>query len=75
MSETSEAQPLTETEKAHSVVSRVLNLSIFFAGVGIFAAVGFALNRIELFAEYRMTYFVVGVAVGLVGLLLWAVTR
>jgi hypothetical protein len=66
---------MTETEKAHSVVSRVLNLSIFFAGVGVFAIAGFALYQIELFSEYQMTYFSVGVAVGLVGLLLWLVTQ
>lgn len=75
MSEVSDVESTTKPEQLHAVVNRVLNLSIFFAGVGIFAAIGFALDRIELFADYRMTYFVVGVAVGLVGLLLFLVTR
>ena len=75
MSETSDVETMTRTEHLDVAVGRVLNLSIFFAGVGVFAAIGFALHRIAMFSEYQMTYFSVGVAVGLVGLLLWAVTR
>ena len=75
MSETSDVESMTKTERLDVAVGRVLNLSIFFAGVGVFAVAGFALDRIEIFSAYRMTYFVVGVAVGLVGLLLFAMTR
>lgn len=57
------------------VVSRVLYLSIFFIGAGLFAAIGFGLAQLEFFAEYQLTYFVVGTAIGVVGLLLWLLTR
>lgn len=81
MSETSTSTSATASEQstatrdASSVVSRVLSLSIFFVGVGVFAAAGFALHQTALFAEYQLTYFSVGVVVGVVGLLLWILTR
>lgn len=81
MSETSTGETATSTEKTtsteeiRSVVSRVLSLSIFFVGVGVFAAAGFAMHQAGLFSQYRLTYFAVGVVVGVVGVLLWILTR
>lgn len=82
MPETSTGEPSTSTEKAttseekiRSIVSRVLSLSIFFVGVGVFAAAGLAMSQAALFAEYQLTYFAVGVVVGVVGLLLWLLAR
>lgn len=62
-------------EDVRSVVSRVLSLSIFFLGAGLFSAVGLVMYRIGVFSEYQVTYFAVGVAVGVVGILLWLVAR
>lgn len=72
---TAAEETTTSEEKVRSIVSRVLSLSIFFVGIGVFAAVGFALNRMSLFAEYQLTYFAVGVVVGVVGILLWILAR
>lgn len=60
---------------AQSVVSRVLSLSIFFIGIGVFAAAGFAMVQLGTLADVQLTYFTVGTAVGIVGLLLWIATR
>lgn len=65
----------TSEEKVRSIVSRVLSLSIFFVGIGVFAAIGLAMNQVALFGQYQLTYFAVGVAVGVVGLLLLVLTR
>lgn len=65
----------TSEEKIRSIVSRVLSLSIFFVGIGVFAAIGLAMNQVALFAQYQLTYFAVGVVVGVVGLLLWLMAR
>lgn len=65
----------TAAEDIRAIVSRVLSLSIFFVGVGIFAAIGLALHQTAMLAEYQLTYFSVGVAVGVVGVLLWLVAR
>ena len=65
----------TSEEKIRSIVSRVLSLSIFFVGIGVFSAIGLAMSQATLFAQYRLTYFAVGVVVGVVGLLLWLVAR
>lgn len=65
----------TLTESRQAVIGRVLNLSIFFVGIGMFAAAGFALQEVGLFAAYQTTYFSVGVVVGVVGMVLWLLTR
>jgi hypothetical protein len=57
-----------------ATVARVRTLSVFFVGVGVFAAVGFALGQAGLFAANQLTYYAVGVVVGAVGLLLWLLT-
>ena len=57
------------------IVSRVQSLSIFFVGVGLFAAIGFGMHQTALFSAYQLTYFSVGAAIGVVGLLLGVVTR
>lgn len=82
MPETSTGEPSTSTmeattseEKIRAVVSRVLSLSVFFVGVGVFAAVGLAMHQTALLAEYQLTYFAVGVVVGVVGLLLRLLAR
>lgn len=75
MSEANESQTVPETEKRHSALTRVLNLSIFFVGIGVYSAAGFALQQLKLFAPHQLTYFAIGVVVGGVGLLLWLVTR
>lgn len=75
MSEVTETKSVTEVEKPHIALGRVLNLSIFFVGIGAYATAGFALQRLELFTDLQLTYFAVGVAIGAVGLLLWLVTR
>ena len=72
------ATPTTEStsrEDTQAVVSRVLSLSIFFVGVGLFAAIGLVMHQIGLFADYQLTYFAVGGAIGIVGILLWLVAR
>jgi hypothetical protein len=75
MSETTENEPVPEPNVRPAALSRVLNLSIFFVGIGVFAAVGLALRRTALLGSLELTYFAVGGAVGIVGLLLWAVVR
>lgn len=75
MSETSTSKTTTPSEDVRAVVSRVLSLSVFFVGIGVFAVVGFALHQIAMFAEFQLTYFAVGVVVGIVGILLWILTR
>lgn len=65
----------TSSEKLRAVVSRVLSLSIFFIGIGAYAVIGFALHQMALFAEHQLTYYAVGVAFGVVGILLWLMTR
>lgn len=75
MSEANESHTVTETEQPQIAVNRVLNLAIFFVGIGVFAAAGFGLERIALFAPFQITYFAVGGVIGAVGLLLWLVTR
>ena len=70
-----EAMPVTETERTHTALNRVLNLSIFFVGVGVYAATGLGLQEVALFETLQLTYFAVGSAVGAVGLLLWLVAR
>ena len=72
---TTSADTASSTRDAHSVVSRVLSLSIFFVGVGVFAAVGFALLQTGMLEQYRLTFFSVGAVVGVVGLLLWIRAR
>lgn len=66
---------MTETETNHAALTRVLNLAIFFVGIGAFAAVGFGLSRVSLFESLQLTYFSVGSVVGAVGLLLWVLAR
>ena len=75
MSEANESTSVPETETALSALSRVLNLSILFVGVGIYSVVGLGLERVALFAPLQITYFAVGIVVGAVGVLLWLVTR
>lgn len=75
MSESNETKTVPEAERTHAALSRVLNLSIFFVGIGVYSTVGFGLERIALFAPLQITYFAVGAVVGVVGLLLWLVTR
>lgn len=75
MSEATETDSVTEPERPQAALNRVLNLSIFFVGVGVFAVTGYVLHQLGRFASLQQTYFAVGVAVGLVGLLLWALTR
>lgn len=65
----------TTTGDVRAIVSRVLSLSIFFVGIGVFATVGLALHQVGLFTQYQLTYFAVGAAVGVVGILLWILTR
>lgn len=74
-SEAAVAGESTAAKDIRAIVSRVLSLSIFFVGVGLFAAIGLALHQTALLAEYQLTYFSVGVAVGVVGILLWLVAR
>lgn len=69
------AKGSTSRENIRAIVSRVLSLSIFFVGVGLFAAIGLVMHQMALFSEYQLTYFAVGVAVGVVGILLWLVAR
>lgn len=75
MSEATETQSVTDAERTHSALSRVLNLSIFFVGIGVYSAVGLALQQTALLSSLKLTYFSTGVVVGVVGLLLWIVTR
>ncbi|WP_435180320.1 hypothetical protein [Halorussus sp. AFM4] len=75
MSEANETASVPEAEPARSALSRVLNLSILFAGIGIYSVVGLGLEKVELFASLQLTYFAVGTVVGVVGVLLWLVTR
>lgn len=75
MSEANETPSVTDAERTHSALSRVLNLSIFFVGIGVYSAVGLALRQTALFSSLRLTYFSTGVVLGVVGLLLWIVTR
>lgn len=69
------AKGSTSQADIRAIVSRVLSLSIFFVGGGSFAMIGLGMHRLAVFAEYQLTYFVVGGAVGLVGILLWLVAR
>lgn len=75
MSEANETHSAPETEQLQPVLARILNLSIFFVGIGVYSLTGFGLQQTALFTPYRLTYFTVGVVVGAVGLLLWLVTR
>ena len=75
MSEANETQSVPEPEMTPAALSRVHNLSVFFVGMGVFAAVGLALRRTALFGSLELTYFAVGSTVGLVGLLLWVMVR
>jgi hypothetical protein len=75
MSEATETQSVPESEQTHAALARILNLSIFFVGIGVFSAAGLALQQTDLLASYELTYFTVGVVVGVVGLLLWLVSR
>lgn len=75
MSEANETQSVTDAERTHSALSRVLNLSIFFVGIGVYSTVGLALQQTALFSSLKLTYFSTGVVLGVVGLLLWVVTR
>lgn len=75
MSKANETASVTETENTHTALDRVLNLAILFVGVGIYSVTGFGLERTTLFGQLRITYFAVGIVVGVVGLLLWLVTR
>ena len=68
-------QTTTSEEKIRSIVSRVLSLSIFFVGIGVFSAIGLGMSQAAMFAQYQLTYFAVGAAIGVVGLLLWLVAR
>lgn len=63
------------SEDVQAVVSRVRSLSIFLVGVGIFAAIGLATTQAGLLSSYQMTYFAVGSAIGVVGLLLGLIAR
>ena len=65
----------TSEEKIRSIVSRILSLSIFFVGIGVFSAIGLGMSQASMFAQYQLTYFAVGLVVGVVGLLLWLVAR
>ena len=65
----------TAPKDIRAIVSRVLSLSIFFVGVGLFAAIGLALHQTATLEQYQLTYFSVGVAVGVVGVLLRLVAR
>lgn len=73
--ETTAARGTTSVEDVRAIISRVLSLAIFFTGVGLFAAIGLAMHQTALFGDYEVTYFAVGVAVGVVGILLWLVSR
>ena len=75
MSEATETEPVPESERIGAALNRVLNLSIFFVGIGVYAAGGYALYQLGRFSKLQETYFAVGVALGLVGLLLWVLTR
>lgn len=75
MSEATETDAVPDTERPRVALNRVLNLSIFFVGIGVYAAGGYVLYQLGRFAELQQTYFAVGVALGAVGLLLWALTR
>jgi hypothetical protein len=75
MAEANESQSVPDAERTHSALSRVLNLSIFFVGIGVYSAVGLALQQTALLSPLQLTYFSIGVVVGVVGLLLWVVTR
>jgi hypothetical protein len=75
MSEATETDPVPETEQPQVALNRVLNTSIFFVGVGLYAVAGYAMYQLGRFASLQQTYFAVGVVVGLVGLLLWLLTR
>lgn len=65
----------TTVKDVREVVSRVLSLAIFFVGVGLFAAIGLVMYQNSLLADYQLSYFAVGVAIGVVGILLWLVAR
>lgn len=64
-----------ESAATASRVGRVLNLSILFIGIGLYAASGFAMQYLGMFSEHQTTYFVVGAAIGVIGFLLWLLTR
>lgn len=69
------ADETTSPKDVRAIVSRVTSLSIFFVGVGLFASIGLAMYQLAVFSEYQLTYFAVGGAVGIVGVLLWLVAR
>lgn len=69
------ANKSSSQKNVQAIVSRVQSLSIFFVGVGLFAAIGFGMHQTAVFPAYQMTYFSVGAAMGVVGLLLGLVTR
>ncbi|WP_226481000.1 hypothetical protein [Natrinema amylolyticum] len=75
MSNVSESAGTETATVESSRVARVLNLSILFVGIGLYAGIGFAMYYLQVFSEHQMTYFVVGAAIGFIGLLLWLVTR
>lgn len=63
------------SENWRAAVARVQSLSIFFVGMGIFALLGLVLHYVGMFADYQLTYFTVGAAIGAIGLLLGLVAR
>ena len=65
----------TSPKDVRAIVSRVVSLSIFFVGVGLFASIGLGMHQLGVFADYQLTYFAVGGAIGIVGVLLWLVAR
>lgn len=56
-------------------IRRVRNLAIFFIGIGVFAAAGFGLEYSEQFIENSTTYFSVGSAIGVIGILLGLISK
>ncbi|WP_222916143.1 hypothetical protein [Natrinema sp. SYSU A 869] len=75
MSNVSESAGAKTATTQSSRVARVLNLSILFVGIGLHAGVGFAMHYLKMFSAHQTTYFSVGAAIGLIGLLLWLVAR
>jgi|GEM_PF-6202622 len=56
-------------------IRRVRNLAIFFVGIGVFAAAGFGLEYAGEFTANMTTYFSVGSAIGVIGLLLGLISK
>lgn len=68
-------EPTAESTDADVTKRRIRTLAIFFLGVGVYAAVGAGLDAGALLAENLTTYFVSGLVLLAVGVVLLALAR